>query len=180
MELNGQFRAPAAPCTHWTGGCVAQEPVWMRWRRENSQPLPRLEAPIIQPVAQRYTTELSRLLWWFTDVKLPVGDVSWMNGPRKKITICKFWNYIFGRFNYTVVKDSMYMFTHVSECISLLCIVCLAGHVIHPSDIQVKMPGAEHRHRHTRTHTYNVCVYIRKQKVDKNKGDSPLKENSGN
>jgi hypothetical protein len=27
---------------------------------ENSQPLPRLEPPIIQPVAQRYTTELSR------------------------------------------------------------------------------------------------------------------------
>jgi hypothetical protein len=29
---------------------------------KNSQPLPRLEPPIIQPVAQRYTTELSRLL----------------------------------------------------------------------------------------------------------------------
>jgi hypothetical protein len=28
----------------------------------NSQPLPGLEPPIIQPVAQRYTTELSRLL----------------------------------------------------------------------------------------------------------------------
>jgi hypothetical protein len=28
---------------------------------KNSQPLPRLELPIIQPVAQRYTTELSRL-----------------------------------------------------------------------------------------------------------------------
>jgi len=53
MELNGQFRAPAAPCTHWTGGCVAQEPVWMRWRRENSQPLPGLEVPTSQLVAQR-------------------------------------------------------------------------------------------------------------------------------
>jgi hypothetical protein len=29
----------------------------------NSQPLPGLEPPIIQPVAQRYTTELSRLLY---------------------------------------------------------------------------------------------------------------------
>jgi hypothetical protein len=29
---------------------------------KNSQPLPGLELPIIQPVAQRYTTELSRLL----------------------------------------------------------------------------------------------------------------------
>jgi hypothetical protein len=30
--------------------------------RKNSQPLPGLEPPIIQPIAQRYTTELSRLL----------------------------------------------------------------------------------------------------------------------
>jgi hypothetical protein len=29
---------------------------------KNSQPLPALEPPIIQPVAQRYTTELSRFL----------------------------------------------------------------------------------------------------------------------
>jgi hypothetical protein len=29
---------------------------------KNSQPLPGLEPPIIQPVAQRYTVELSRLL----------------------------------------------------------------------------------------------------------------------
>jgi hypothetical protein len=29
---------------------------------KNSQPLPGLELPIIQPVAQRYTTEVSRLL----------------------------------------------------------------------------------------------------------------------
>jgi hypothetical protein len=31
-------------------------------RQKNSQPLPVLEPPIIQPIAQRYTTELSRLL----------------------------------------------------------------------------------------------------------------------
>jgi hypothetical protein len=29
--------------------------------RKNSQPLPGFEPPIIQPVAQRYTRELSRL-----------------------------------------------------------------------------------------------------------------------
>jgi hypothetical protein len=33
-----------------------------RGEEKNSQPLPRLEPPIIQPVAQRYTTETSRLL----------------------------------------------------------------------------------------------------------------------
>jgi hypothetical protein len=33
-----------------------------RGREEkNSQPLPGLETPIIQPIAQRYTTEMSRL-----------------------------------------------------------------------------------------------------------------------
>jgi hypothetical protein len=32
---------------------------------KNSQHLPGLELPIIQPVAQRYTTELSRLLFTF-------------------------------------------------------------------------------------------------------------------
>jgi hypothetical protein len=44
-----------APVTHWIGA-------WVGPRVEkNSQPLPVLELPIIQPVAQGYTTELSRL-----------------------------------------------------------------------------------------------------------------------
>jgi hypothetical protein len=30
--------------------------------KKNSQPLPGLELPIIQPLAQRYTTEISRLI----------------------------------------------------------------------------------------------------------------------
>jgi hypothetical protein len=30
--------------------------------KKNSQPLPGLEPPIIQPISQRYTTELTRLL----------------------------------------------------------------------------------------------------------------------
>jgi hypothetical protein len=37
-------------------------------KEKNSQPLPALEPPIIQPVAQRYTTELSRLLTWTTEM----------------------------------------------------------------------------------------------------------------
>jgi hypothetical protein len=31
-------------------------------KRKNSQPVPEVEPSIIQPVAQRYTTELSQLL----------------------------------------------------------------------------------------------------------------------
>jgi hypothetical protein len=31
--------------------------------KNNSQPLPGLEPPIIQPIAQRYTTELSQLIF---------------------------------------------------------------------------------------------------------------------
>jgi hypothetical protein len=63
MEVSGQLRAPAA----LTAG---KEPLVLtgpqsRFGRggeeKNSQPLPGLESPIIQPVAQRYTTELCRL-----------------------------------------------------------------------------------------------------------------------
>jgi hypothetical protein len=36
--------------------------VWARWCREKFPPLPGLEPWIIQPVAHRYTNELSRLL----------------------------------------------------------------------------------------------------------------------
>jgi hypothetical protein len=32
--------------------------------KRESHPLPGLEPPIIHPIAQRYTTELSRLLKW--------------------------------------------------------------------------------------------------------------------
>jgi hypothetical protein len=34
----------------------------MRWRKEISQLFLELEPPILQPVAQRYTTELSLLI----------------------------------------------------------------------------------------------------------------------
>jgi hypothetical protein len=48
-----------APGTHWIGGWVGlRAGVDVVAKRKNSQPLPGLEPPIIQPVAQRYTTEL--------------------------------------------------------------------------------------------------------------------------
>jgi hypothetical protein len=53
MEVSGQPHAPAAeiaPGTHWLksqSGSSGEE--------KNSQPLPGLETPIIQPVAKRYT-----------------------------------------------------------------------------------------------------------------------------
>jgi hypothetical protein len=43
-------------------GCGGEE--------KNSQPLPGLEPPIIQPVAQRCTTELSRVLMMMMMVKM--------------------------------------------------------------------------------------------------------------
>jgi hypothetical protein len=47
---------------YWLSGNIAPEPIWtQRWEKK-SQPLPELEPPIIQLVAQRYATELSRLL----------------------------------------------------------------------------------------------------------------------
>jgi hypothetical protein len=52
-----------APCTHWIGSFVVPQSRSGHGAEEkNSQPLPTLEPPIIQPVAQRYTTELPRLL----------------------------------------------------------------------------------------------------------------------
>jgi hypothetical protein len=69
MEVSGQLHVPATLPPKWKSpwypldrglagpqsrsGCGGEE--------KNSQPLPGLEPPIIQPVAQRYTTELSRL-----------------------------------------------------------------------------------------------------------------------
>jgi hypothetical protein len=70
MDVNDQIHAPAAlspekspwyPLDRKLGGsqsCSARG-----GEGENSQPLPGLEPPIIQPVAERYTTELSRILW---------------------------------------------------------------------------------------------------------------------
>jgi hypothetical protein len=62
--VSGQLHVPAAlppgiepPLDRRLGGSQS----WSeRGEEKNSQPLPRLEPPIIQFVAQRYTTELSR------------------------------------------------------------------------------------------------------------------------
>jgi hypothetical protein len=69
MEVSSQLRAPAAllpgkspwnPLYKRLGG--PQSRFGRGGEEKNSHTLPGLESPIIQPVAQRYTTELSRLL----------------------------------------------------------------------------------------------------------------------
>jgi hypothetical protein len=52
-----------APGTQWVGGWVGLlSRSAHRGEEKNSQPLPGLEPPIMQPVAQRCTTELPRLI----------------------------------------------------------------------------------------------------------------------
>jgi hypothetical protein len=51
-----------APSTHCIGGRVGPRAGLDSGEKKNSHPLPGLEPPIIQPVAQSCTTELSRLL----------------------------------------------------------------------------------------------------------------------
>jgi hypothetical protein len=70
MEVSGQFHAPAAlnpkkkaPCTHWTGGLVGSRAgLDTVVKRKIPTPCRYSNPPIIQPVAQRYTTELTLLL----------------------------------------------------------------------------------------------------------------------
>jgi hypothetical protein len=66
MDVSGQLHAPAAlaqgkipwyPLVRRLGG--PQSRSGCRGEEKNSQPLSGLELPIIQPVAQRYTAELS-------------------------------------------------------------------------------------------------------------------------
>jgi hypothetical protein len=70
MEVSGQLHAPAAfpqgksrwyPLDRRLGG--PQSSSGRDGKEKNSQPQPGLEPPIIQPVAQRYTAELSWLLF---------------------------------------------------------------------------------------------------------------------
>jgi hypothetical protein len=65
MEVSSQIHAPAAlppsrqPIgTHWMGGWGGPQSRSGRGGEKHSQPLPGLEPSNIQPVAQRYTTEL--------------------------------------------------------------------------------------------------------------------------
>jgi hypothetical protein len=74
MEMSGEFRAlpalpqvkgPWYPLDRKLGGPQSRSG---RFDEEkNSQPLPGLEPLIVQPVAQRYTTELTRhlYLYWY-------------------------------------------------------------------------------------------------------------------
>jgi hypothetical protein len=65
MEVSGQVHAPAALPEGWSpwypldrlGGPQSR---YESGDEKNSQPIPGLEPPIIQPVAQRYTTELKQ------------------------------------------------------------------------------------------------------------------------
>jgi hypothetical protein len=67
MKVSGQLHAPAAlfwrknPSTHWIGGWVGPR-AGLDAVAKSSQPLAGIEPPIIQPVADRYTIDLSRLL----------------------------------------------------------------------------------------------------------------------
>jgi hypothetical protein len=69
MEVSGRLHAQAAlslesepPVPTIQEAGWAPGPVWTRGEEKNSQPLPGLETPTIQPVVQLYNTELSRLL----------------------------------------------------------------------------------------------------------------------
>jgi hypothetical protein len=69
MEVSGRLHAPAA-LPPWKSQCYPfdkrlnepQSRFGGCGEEKNSQPLPGLEPPIIQPVAQRYTAELPWLL----------------------------------------------------------------------------------------------------------------------
>jgi hypothetical protein len=69
MEVSSQLHDPAAlPQGKEPLATIALEVEWAQSRsgrggeEKNSQPPPGLEPPIIQPVAEPYTTELSQLL----------------------------------------------------------------------------------------------------------------------
>jgi hypothetical protein len=69
MEVSGQFHVPAdlppgkePPVSLDRRLSGPQSHSRRRGEEKNSQPLPGLKPPIIQPVAQRYTTELSWIL----------------------------------------------------------------------------------------------------------------------
>jgi hypothetical protein len=58
LPLYPQGKSPCYPLDRRLGGPQSRSE---RGGEKNSQPLPVLEPPIIQPAAQRYTTELFRL-----------------------------------------------------------------------------------------------------------------------
>jgi hypothetical protein len=67
MDVSSQLHAPAAlppgkspcyPLYRILSGLQSRS--WRGGEEKNSQPLPRIEPPIMKPIAQRYTTGLSR------------------------------------------------------------------------------------------------------------------------
>jgi hypothetical protein len=63
MEVSGQLHAPAVlPPEKERKLDRSQSRFGRAGEEKNSQPLPGLEPPIIQPAAQRYTTELSIII----------------------------------------------------------------------------------------------------------------------
>jgi hypothetical protein len=72
MEVSGQLHTPATlppgkiPWYNCVGGWVGPKAdLDTVAKRKNSQPLPGLEPPIIQPIAQRYT------IYWSEFYKIP-------------------------------------------------------------------------------------------------------------
>jgi hypothetical protein len=63
----------------WSGG--PQSLSGRGGEEKNSQPLPGLEPPVIQPIAQRYTTRLSRGL-------LGKKDKESESGEKKNVNCC--------------------------------------------------------------------------------------------
>jgi hypothetical protein len=69
MEVSGQLHSPAALPPREKGPCYplnrrlggSQSRSGRGTEEKNSQPVTGLEPPIIQPVVQSYTTELTRL-----------------------------------------------------------------------------------------------------------------------
>jgi hypothetical protein len=86
VEVSGQLQArplylqeksPWYPLGRRLGGLQSRS--GRGSEEKNSQPLPGLEPPIIQPVAQRYTAEPSRLLklyWKYLDMALEISPYS--------------------------------------------------------------------------------------------------------
>jgi hypothetical protein len=98
--LYPQEKSPWYPLDRRLGG--TQNRTGCGGGEKNSQPLPGLEPPVIQPVAQRYTTELSRLQFWNNQYKIKLissdntsdlysGGITWLWSVAPAIIIEGFW-----------------------------------------------------------------------------------------
>jgi hypothetical protein len=95
MEVSGPTSRPgrfiprkSALGTHWIGGWVGPRAgLDAVVKRKNSQPLSGLEHLIIQPVAQRYTAELSRLLWKRIRYLIKHYTTEWYGGVEAQLHV---------------------------------------------------------------------------------------------